>query len=406
MQSENALWVLLVGLAIVLAASMNSVARRFAIPAVVGYLGLGLLMAAVDQRWSLLDASGRDAFSLLGDLGLVALLFRVGLESNLMGLIAKLQQATPVWLGNMLVSGALGYMAAHWVGGLAVDQSLVVAVALTATSVGVSVAVWQAKNVLDTPQGNLLVDVAELDDVSAIILMAMLFALLPVLDNGGNIAKVLLVTGGLFVAKFLLFVAGCFLFARYLEAPLSQRVSRLRYAPERMLSVAGVGLVIAALAALMGFSLAIGALFAGLVFSRDPNAVRTEASFNDLHAFFTPFFFINLGLQVDLALFGQGAALGFILLVAAIAGKLLGAGLPALWFMPPAEATLIAVSMVPRAEIALVVAHQGWRAGILPESAYAAMIVVSAATCVAAPLVLHKLLRRWPHSARRRRHTA
>lgn len=410
MESEHAIWVLLVGAAIVLAASVGSMARRFAVPAMVGYLGLGLVMAAADQRWTLLGSTGREAFSLLGDLGLIALLFRVGLESNLAALVAKLGSAPPVWLGNVLLSGGLGYLTARHLArhlaGLPLDQSLIVAVALTATSVGVSVAVWQARHALNTPDGHLLVDVAELDDISAVVLMAMLFALLPVLSSGGDMAGPMLSAGGLFAIKFLLFVALCYLFARYLEEPLTQRVARLRHAPERMLSVVGVGIIIAAIAALMGFSLAIGALFAGLLFSRDPNAVRTEANFNDLYAFFTPFFFISIGLQVDLAALGDGATLGLILLVAAVAGKLLGAGLPAWWVTGPAGAMLAAVSMVSRAEIALVVAHQGRRAGMLPEHVYAALVMVSVVTCLGAPLALNRLLARWPRKAGDKGHPA
>ena len=395
MESGHAIWVLLVGAAIVLAASVGSIAQRFAVPAVVGYLGLGLVMAAADQRWTLLGSAGREAFSLLGDLGIVALLFRVGLESNLAALVAKLGSAALIWTGDVLVSGGLGFLAARHLAGLPLDQSLIVAAALTATSVGVSVAVWQARHALDTPAGHLLVDVAELDDISAIVLMAMVFALLPVLSNGGDLAGAMLSAGGLFVVEFLLFVALCYLFARYLEGRLTQLVARLRHAPERMLSVAGVGIIIAAIAALMGFSLAIGALFAGLVFSRDPNAVRTEANFNDLYAFFTPFFFISIGLQVDLAALGNGATQGLILLVAAVAGKMLGAGLPAWRVTRPPGAMLIAVSMVPRAEIALVVAHQGRRIGVLPEPVYAALVMISMVTCLAAPLALHRLLARW-----------
>lgn len=398
MESVHADWVLLVGLAVVLSASVGSLARRFAVPDVVGYLLLGVLLGGADQRWQLLDGSGREAFALLGDLGIVALLFRVGLESDLAGLLSKLGSASQVWLGNVLVSGGMGYLAARHLAGLSLEHSLIVAAALTATSVGVSVAVWQARRALGSPNGQLLVDVAEMDDISAVVIMALLFAMLPVLEEGGNLAGPLLSAGGLFALKFLLFAGACFVFARYLEERLSRLVGRLRHAPERMLSVAGVGLVIAALAALAGFSLAVGALFAGLLFSRDPKAVHTEANFKDLYAFFTPFFFINIGLQVDPGVLGDGATLGLILLAAAVAGKLLGSYPPAWRVCGPPGAMLIAVSMVPRAEISLVVAHQGWRAGLLPEPVYAALVMVSAVTCLAAPWVLDRLLGRWPQT--------
>lgn len=396
MEATHALWVLLIGIAVVLAALVSNLAQRMAIPAVVGYLAMGVLIGTADAEWALLGSRGREVFGLLGDLGIVVLLFRVGLESNLKGLIAKLGSASRVWLGDVVVSGGFAFLAAYYLAGLTLVPSFLVAVAFTATSVGVSVAVWESRQALDSPNGRLLLDVAELDDISAVVLMALLFSLLPVIGTGGDLVGPLLAASGLFVVKFALFAGFCILFARYLEEPLSQLIASLKYAPQRMLTVAGVGLVIAALAGLIGFSLAIGALFAGLLFSRDPEAVKTEARFGDLYAFFMPFFFIGIGLQVNLAVLGEAAGLGMILLVAAVAGKMLGAGLPARLVTRSKGAMLIAVSMVPRAEISLVIAYQGRQAGFVTEDIYAALVLVSAVTCVAAPWVVHDLLGRWP----------
>lgn len=396
METTHAVWVLLIGVAIMLAALVSSLAQRLAIPAVVGYLVMGVFMGTVDTQWTLLGTRGREAFSLLGDVGIVVLLFRVGLESNLKGLLAKLGSAARVWLGDVVVSGGFGFLAAYYLAGLPLVPSLLVTVALTATSVGVSVAVWDSRQALDTPNGRLLLDVAELDDISAVILMALLFSLLPVISVGGDLAGPLLAASGLFAVKFALFAGLCIVFARYLEEPLSRLVASLKYAPERMLTVAGAGLVIAALAGLFGFSLAIGALFAGLLFSRDPQAVRTEARFNDLYAFFMPFFFIGIGLQVNLAALAGAASLGLILLAAAVMGKLLGAGLPARLATRSKGAMLIAVSMIPRAEIALIISHQGRQAGFVTENIYAALVLVSAVTCLVAPWIVHGLLGRWP----------
>lgn len=398
METVHAVWVLLIGVAVVLAAVVTSMAQRTSVPAVVGYLAMGVLIGTADTQWALLGSRGREAFSLLGDLGIVVLLFRVGLESNLKGLLAKLGSASRVWLGDVVVSGGFGFLAAYYLAGLPLVPSLLVTVALTATSVGVTVAVWESRQVLDTPNGRLLLDVAELDDISAVILMALLYSLLPVIGAGGDLAGPLLAASGQFAAEFALFAGFCILFARYLEEPLSRLVASLNYAPQRMLTVAGVGLVIAALAGLIGFSLAIGALFAGLLFSRDPEAVKTEARFNDLYSFFMPFFFIGIGMQVNLSALGEAAGLGLILLVAAVAGKMLGAGLTARLVTRPKGAMLIAVSMIPRAEIALVIAYQGRQAGFMTENVYAALVLVSAATCLAAPWVMHDLLGRWPQA--------
>lgn len=114
-------------------------------------------------------------------MGIVFLLFRVGLESELRKLVENLRDATLVWLADIAASGALGFVFAHHLLGLALVPSLFVAVAMTATSVGVSVAVWREEGALDSRRGQLLLDVAELDDVSDVVLMALLLAVAGVL---------------------------------------------------------------------------------------------------------------------------------------------------------------------------------------------------------------------------------
>ena len=246
-------------------------------------------------------------------------------------------------------------------------------------------------------RGQLLVDVAELDDISGIAFMALLFAVIPVLlQGGGDMWPLLATTAGSFVLTFVGFLLFCVAFALYVERHLTRFAARLPQPPERMLVIVGIGFLIAALAGSMGFSLAIGALFAGLVFSRDPKAVRTERSFRDLYAFVTPFFFISIGFHIDPAVLTEALPIGGALVVAAIVGKVLGDGLPAYLLLGGSGAVLLTTSMIPRAEIALVIMHKGQQMGadVVPPSVYAGMVIVSAVTCLVAPLVLYPLLNR------------
>lgn len=396
-----ATWVLLVGLAVVASAWLRALLKPTGVPALVAFLLLGILLSGADAVWGLLTEQARDAFSVLADLGVVALLFRVGLDSHPAALARKLPRAATIWIGNVIGSALLGFTAAHWVLGWDLVPSLITATALTATSVGVSVTAWQEAGALDSDNGQLLLDVAELDDVSAIALMAMLFAVVPMLDvESGGWWRTIGPTVASFALKLVLFLGLCWVFAHWIEHPLMRLAARLEPAPERMLTVVGLGFLIAAFADWLGFSLAIGALFAGLAFSRDPVAVKTERSFQDLHAFVTPFFFIHIGMSVDPTLLVEGLEIGSVLLVAAVLGKLIGAGLPARWSVGTAGATLIGVSLVPRAEIAMIVTYNAQSLGesALPPRAYAGMVFVAAATCIGAPLLLQPLLRRYPQT--------
>ncbi|HEX9702402.1 MAG TPA: cation:proton antiporter, partial [Rhodospirillales bacterium] len=176
---------LMVGGLIVAAILLKTWFDRIGVPALVGLLVLGLLIRVADDQWSLISAESTAIFEFLARIGVVVLLFKVGLECNPQGLIGKLRQAVPVWLGNVGLSGLGGYLVAAYGLGLAQVPSLFIAIALTATTVAVSAAVWDDVGALNSANGMLLLDVAELDDISAIFMMALLIAVVPSLETAG-----------------------------------------------------------------------------------------------------------------------------------------------------------------------------------------------------------------------------
>ena len=107
---------------------------------------------------------------------------------------------------------------------------------------------------------------------------------------------------------------------------------------------------------------------------------------------------MGIGLQLDPSSVFVALGLGSTLLVAAVIGKLVGAGLPAHWQSGAGAGTLMGVSMIPRAEIALIVIHTGSKLGewAVPPQLYGAMVFVSACTCIFAPIVLRILFARYP----------
>ncbi|PRQ02384.1 High-affinity Na(+)/H(+) antiporter NhaS3 [Enhygromyxa salina] len=394
---------LLVSGAILAATLISKVARRLRVPGAVGFLLVGLALRALDSQLDWVSDDSASLLALLGELGVAALLFRVGLESKLDKLLEQLPRASLVWAANVSVSGALGFAAA-WSCGLGALPSTFVAVAFSATSIGLSVAVWQELGKLDTPLGALLVDVAELDDLSAIVLTSMLVLAAPAIHAGTVEPAALAEAIGWIVLQLVGFGAACYLFSRYLE----ERLTRLFAHDEGdrsasvVLFLVGTGLAVAAIAGALGLSVAIGALFAGLMFSRDPEAIRAEHSFEPIHALFVPFFFLDIGFGVDLEHIGSALGLGAVLLVPAVLGKVGGVMLP---FVPREGwrvGVLMGVSMVPRAEIALVVARLGNRLGewAVSDRLYGALVVVCAATAIFAPVVLQRMFLAWPDAAR------
>lgn len=392
------LTIILIGLTVVAAMVVRGVCRRAGVPSLVGYMLLGVAIRVIDSDGALLTPQSLTIFEFLAGIGIVALLFRVGIEAEAGDMLGQLRRASLVWIGNVGLSGVLGFATAHYLLGLALIPSLFAAVALTATSLGVCLGVWREAGKLNTPAGALLTDVAELDDVSGIILMILLISIAPILMAGnGGIAETM--GGALFeiAIKIVLFGAVCFAFARYLEHPVTLLFEKLEPSPNPMLPIAGMALVFSAVAGWLGFSLAVGALFAGLIFSREAAAERVDEAFTPLYDFFVPFFFVNIGLVLETDFATAGLALGLPLLAAGIVGKVAGTFLPALPMTSLVGAIVLGVSMVPRAEIALVIASEGRKLGdwAVPPELFGGLVFVSLATSILSPIIAARILAHW-----------
>jgi Kef-type K+ transport system membrane component KefB len=392
--------ILVIGSLIVLIMVLKSLLARTRIPPLVGYICIGLAIKFADGRWNFLSPGCLEIFGFLSKMGVITLLFRVGLESDLKGLLAQLQRASLIWVCDVTISGFSGFALAYYLLGMGLYTSIIVGVALTATSVGVTVAVWNRKEALESRDGETLVDVAELDDISAVILMSLLFTLLPVLRNPSGSVDVIVLTLktiGFFSLKIVALVSFCYLFSRFAEKKIVRYLKKFEPPSDLMVAIVGVGLIIAAVAGVIGFSLAIGAFFAGLVFSRDPEAVKLEGSFLPICELFSPFFFIHIGLQVEPSGIVSSMELGALFLAVAIGGKLIADGLPATLLFNWKSGLLIGASMVPRAEIAMIVMQKGLYLGnraVTPEI-FGAMVLVCIVTCIASPLTVGAMLDKW-----------
>lgn len=391
--------ILLLGGLIVISIFVRSGIKKIGLPSLVGFMLLGFLIRVFDGRWGFWNREVSQIFEFLASIGIIFLLFRVGLESNLKGLLSQIKHAGLIWIGNILFSGVLGFMAAKHLLGLEIIPSLFLGVALTATSVGVSISVWQEMKAVNSPTGELLLDVAEMDDISGIIFMTLLISTAPFLMKGFELSGGEFIGKNIFLLLIKLFGFGiiCVLFSLFLEKPVTGFFSKLKHSPDPMLILAGLGLIIASLAGLLGFSLAMGAFFAGLVFSRDPKAVRLDSSFGSLYDFFVPFFFIGIGLDINPESLASAFKFGFVLFLVAVLGKLIGNGLFSMAVTDTKASVLLSLSMVPRAEIAMVVMQKGSELGewAVPDKVFSAMVLVSLATCILSPVFLKILLRKW-----------
>ncbi len=387
---------LLVGAVIVCVIAMRYGAERIRTSPIVGYFVLGIVLRAAASYDVVPLLTEQQVFPFLADLGVIALLFRVGLESDLGRLLDQLPEASWIGVGNVLGSGGVAFGTAFLLIDWPLLPSLFVATALTATSVGVSVAIWEEADQLDSREGSTLVDVAEFDDLMGVLLMALLFAATPLLRESGpeallsTLASVL----GSMLLKLVLFGGACLLFAWYVERPMTNLFERLHAGEGTMLVMLGVGIIVAAVAGLLGFSTAIGAFFAGLIFSRDPHTSQYMDAFRPLHDLFAPFFFVGIGLHLAPEAAGAIGGGVVLLLAAAVLGKVIGAYVPAVPILGSTGALVLGLSLVPRAEIALVIMQRGLELGAwaVPPTVFAQVVLISAVTVLIMPLVLRPML--------------
>ena len=287
--------------------------------------------------------------------------------------------------------------------GLGLIPALFAGVAASATSISVSIVVWENSGTIDTREGALLLDVAELDDLSSLLLMSVLFTVAPMLKaippNG--IILIALQTAVAEIAWFVIFCAGCYAFSRFAERRIRLLFNRFDKRIGTIVFAAGTMLLIAAAADLMGFSIAVGALFAGLAFSEDPQSTRIDKAIEILVALFGPFFFLTIGLSLDLSHIGPAIGLTALFLTAAVLGKLLGAGLPSAALLSQRSGLLIGASMIPRAEIFLIVMLQGLSLGpwAVPQELYAAAVLTCIVTCLFGPVIVARTM---PHAKLRK----
>lgn len=396
METIIATYILFVGVIIVISIFIKYGFDLIGVPALIGYFAIGIIVKSIDNQLLFLNKEGIEIIEFLADLGVIAMLLKIGLESKLARLIKLLPKASIIWVGDVLISGAVGFITTYYLIGWELIPSLFMATAFTVTSVGISANVWDEMELIESDTGQTLLDVAEMDDISGILLMGILFSIAPLLqgETVGLPGSEILATIGVFLFKLTLVGLICILFSRYLGEKLIENLNRLHGGKSMIMVVVGIGLMAAAISGLLGFSFAIGAFLIGVLLSSNPSKIKFDASFEALHALFVPFFFINIGMNVEVSAFLTIESSLLLLVAAAFIGKFLGAGLGTWVSIGVSYSTVIGLSMIPRAEIFLIIMKRGLDLGewAVTTEMFTYAVVISSLSVVVIPLVLKKML--------------
>ncbi len=387
----------MMGLLIAISLWMKAVLPRWNLPPLAGYIVLGSLFRLGIDTFEIFPAVSSAALKFLSDIGIVVLLFRIGFSSHIKALIEQLSRASLLLISDIVFTALIGFLVSYSLLDLALIPSLFVAIALTATSIGVTVSIWKEKNIMKSREGNLLLDLAALDDLATILLIGSLFTLAPQLHADIDGVHLLTFLNPLFTIlwKFSLFFFLCYLFSHFLEKKVTRFLRRSEVQPDPMVTIVGIGFIIAAVAAFFDLSLALGALFAGMAFSRDPEALKMGSSLKPLEDLFIPFFFIEIGYNILMPNSMQFLWPTVLILVTTVLAKVLAVALPAaLLKIRAASAIILGVSMIPRAEVTMIAMDHGLRLGdwAVTPTLYTTVVLVCLATSILTPLILAPLI--------------
>lgn len=359
---------------------LGELAERIGQPAVLGELLAGVMLGP-----SVLGVvnPGFHVVHIMAEIGVVILLFQIGLETNLRRLLSVGGTAATVALAGVALPLVLGLVAMRALG-LGQLPTLVAAAALTATSVGITARVLSDLGHLQDKESQVVLGAAVIDDIVGLIILAVVVRLVD--GESLTVSGVTITTITAFGFVVLALVVG-----RLVVPPLFALLSRV--GSEQ--SVAIMGLVVAFLLATaadaVGSAMIIGAFAAGLIFAPTAHVRPIEKGVIRLGHFFVPIFFVSVGAAVDVHSFLDGRILlvGGVLIVVAIIGKL-AAGYAPVWFR--GRKLVVGVGMVPRGEVGLIFAQIGLASGVLDVGLFSAITLMVMATTFMAPVGLKALL--------------
>ena len=394
---------------------------RFGLPGLIGEIIMGVVIAnLVIGDFSLMEFLdlGMPAPGVEGDhgsgvypivyamaeLGVIFLLFTVGLETKVNDLMKSGKAAffcalmgviVPFILGFALIMGTEGNM----------NHALFLAAAMVATSVGITARIIKDLKLMDTREARIIIAAAVIDDVLGMIVLAIVKGMA---ESGElsimNVASITLQA----VVFVLVVIAICkWVIPRiydYFEdrKKAKEAAGKVPFSTNKLVLAIIVCLAMAALAEFIGLAAIIGAFLAGMMFADHAWEWDLESKIDSISTFLLSFFFLNVGLQVDIGTLGDTSVLVLVVVVIilAVISKLVGCSLGAKMgdrSLDSGSLKIIGFGMAPRGEVGIIVAAIGLASGAMSQDLYAVVVLMSVITTIIAPPRISKLFRQKYH---------
>lgn len=382
---------------------------RFGQPAVLGELLAGIVLGnlAIPGLEMLHAESTRASLDLFAQIGVLFLLFTVGLESDAQRMLAVGPSALLVAVLGVAAPMALGWGVSAWLHpGAEPLMHVFVGATLTATSVGLTARVLGDLGRAASAEGRIILGAAVIDDVLGLVVLAVVTGVIRAADGGGSFSStdVLWILG-----KAVLFLAGSLVVGRLLSKAAFRAASRLQ--GEGLLLTVALAFCfgLSWLATLAGLAPIVGAFAAGLVLdevhyadlaAREKHASRIEDLLHPLSSFLVPVFFVLMGMSVKVGAFLLPGVPLFALVLTVVA--VIGKQLCSLGVLEKgADRFAVGLGMIPRGEVGLIFAGIGASLTlhgqrVVDDATFSAIVVMVALTTLVTPPLLSWRLRRGP----------
>jgi Kef-type K+ transport system membrane component KefB len=363
------------------AKAIGELFERMSLPSVLGEILAGAVLGPYALAWIPMT----DVIHSVADLGAIFVLFSAGLETSPGELIRVGGRSIGVAAAGVIVPFLLGFAYMNLTGS-ASSEAVFVGAAMVATSVAITARVFADLRLLSTHTVKIIIGAAVFDDILGMVMLALV---------GG------LVSGGVHWLHIGILIGEASGFALFMIFVAPRIVRRMEPGVEQ-LSIQNASLIVALaiclllswLAIKIGMAAIIGAFFAGLVFADYAPQWNLFPRVAGITEFLAPFFFFAIGARLNFSVLkGEILVAALVISVLAIISKVIGCGLPMLgegW----QTVLQVGIGMMPRGEVALIVALVGLQSGIVTQSTYAIVVIMTAVTTILAPPILRFLFRR------------
>jgi Kef-type K+ transport system membrane component KefB len=380
-----------VGILLFAAKLMAELFLRLKLPIVLGELIAGMVIGPFALGAYIVGSEGvpllhiNNEIKVLGEIGAIVILFMAGLEMTPKEFLKGGKASFTVGTLGVIVPFAAG-LAVFQMFGFDALQSMLIATALTATSIAISVQVLSEFGKLKSAEARLIIGAAVVDDILAI---AVLSVVISIANGPGGVESIDISDVTIKILQVLGFFAAMLLASVWVMPKIiTPRLWKAKGSVEGIATASFFGA--AALAGSIGLSPIVGAFAVGMALSTTKVFEKVENYAHQIGLIFAPLFFAIIGAQVDFRQVNMEILiLSAIIIAVAIVTKLFGCGLPAMMFLKSkSKGMKVGIGMISRGEVGLIVAGVGVASGILTSSVYSTIVIMVAVTTIITPIWL------------------